>query len=255
MKSWGKPSLYSYYSHIFSFGSQSLSPSFEKNHPIHTKQKMELIVDWPSATGSSKTVAFALESSTTYFFYKTKRAKRESWYTRKDQEQFRSNALRDAAFFRALKHSRQGIDPSIYDEKVCFWGLEKAMCRQKAVQSIKNKMALVRAVIEIRALSNVRLDVYTVEEEAADISRQLSKASKRQAYEIALLQEQKAKKIVRTWITSREPILAIWKNVTSCNEMPWIIESEKTYEENNSEAPTNNLYINPWRNPCLSLLL
>jgi len=132
-------------------------------------------------------VAFALESSTTYFFYKSNGEKRDSWYTRKDQEEFRKSALRDAAFFRALKRSRQRIDPSIYEEKACIWGLEKAISRQKTVQSIKNKMALVRAVIEIHGSSNVRSDVYTVEEEAADASRQLSKASKCQAYEIALI--------------------------------------------------------------------
>ncbi len=153
----------------------------------------ELILDWPSVR--PKRVTFALENNTVRLVSKSQQERRETWHSRVDQKQFKKDALRDAQFFRALRESAERMDPSVYENRVCAWGLEKAIFQTEAYDMIKNKKLLVKSVVSIYGLRDNHPNLSAIEEEAATASRELAEFSKDQARKIALLHEKSVKKL------------------------------------------------------------
>mmetsp|Transcript_24770 Transcript_24770/g.51422 ORF Transcript_24770/g.51422 Transcript_24770/m.51422 type:complete len:175 (-) Transcript_24770:64-588(-) len=153
----------------------------------------ELILDWPSVR--PKRVTFSLENNSVRSVSKSRQERRETWHSRADQEKFKRDALRDAQFFRALRNSNERIDPSVYEDKVCAWGLEKAIFKTEAFEMIKNKKLLVKSVVSIYGLRDIHPNLSSIENEAAATSRELSASSNEQAHKIALLHEKSTKKL------------------------------------------------------------
>ena len=140
----------------------------------------ELIVDWPCKPSlvrlvskknndhpiykskeekRSSRVRFVLEKNTIHPIYKSKEEKRASWDTKVEKSKFKKNALRDIAFLRKLRSSKKDVDPSLYEDRVCSWGLETGISRTDKEQIVMIKNYVHKSVLlmqEIQANNGTR---------------------------------------------------------------------------------------------------
>lgn len=148
----------------------------------------DLIVDWPSTESKPKRVTFALKHNSSHPSAKNSQERRLTWYSREEKGQFKNNALRDAEFFRRLRNSTKKIDPFVYEERACAWGLEKAIFVTEAHDSKEKRKALVRSVLGIHERS-YHDNLSDIEEEVSTLSKQFSEAAVLKARKIGILHE------------------------------------------------------------------
>ncbi|KAL7467309.1 hypothetical protein ACHAXS_007558 [Conticribra weissflogii] len=78
---------------------------------------------------------------------RTREEKHSTWYNNDDKKRFMKNAIRDATFFRQLRSQDPDADLSLYDNRVCSWGLEKNISERTAARAIELKKQVVVAVL------------------------------------------------------------------------------------------------------------
>ncbi|KAL7461022.1 hypothetical protein ACHAXS_003922 [Conticribra weissflogii] len=142
----------------------------------------DLIVGWSSKPCG---VEFILEDNVVHRIpRKTREEKPALWNSSSDKDRFKQAALRDAQFYRKLRNTKRTIDPALYEDRACAWGLENAISVAEAHRSIENKNILVRRVLEIQECHRGSPD--EIEELIAAESRKLSQFSRDRAHKIGL---------------------------------------------------------------------
>ena len=112
----------------------------------------ELIVDRPR---KSSRVTFALENNTVHPISKSKSEdKRSLWYSKVERNGFKKNAIQDAIFFRQLKNSNEEIDSSLYEDRVCAWGLENAICPTTASIKVMIRNGVRKSVLSMQEIQD-----------------------------------------------------------------------------------------------------
>mmetsp|Transcript_5576 Transcript_5576/g.12159 ORF Transcript_5576/g.12159 Transcript_5576/m.12159 type:complete len:202 (+) Transcript_5576:95-700(+) len=142
----------------------------------------DLIVGWSSKRCG---VEFVLDDNVVHLIpRKTSEEKPALWNSSSDKDRFKQTALRDAQFYRKLRKTKRTIDPALYEDRACAWGLENAVSVAEAHRSIENKNRLVRRVLEVQECHLGSRD--EIEELIAAESRKLSQFSRDRAHKIGV---------------------------------------------------------------------
>ncbi len=148
----------------------------------------KLLVDWPER--KNVRVTFKLENNTTRVFEKTGHEyKSLLWYSEKDKKSSKKEALREAHFFRCLARRHERVDHSLWEDRVCPWGLENAISDRTAIDVAVVKKKNRDAVLSVQADCDVNNS-----DLIAAASRKHSRFSEERARKLGLFYETESTK-------------------------------------------------------------